>query len=69
MIDWLPISTAPVGPTVLLANDKAKEVTIGYGEWFSAPMPRWISVNPEGFGRWKATHWAPLPEPPKSEDD
>jgi hypothetical protein len=65
MITWEPINTAPVGPTIMLANAKTGVVAVGYGEWFKAPMPRWIALEPEGVGRFKATHWAAMPEAPK----
>lgn len=63
--EWKPIHTAPVGDTILLANEPTGVVVVGYGEWFSAPMPRWIALDPTGVGRFKATHWMPLPEGPK----
>jgi hypothetical protein len=65
MTEWQPIKTAPVGPLVLLANAETQTVEPGYGEWFAAPMPRWVTVSPEGIGRFKATHWMPLPPPPE----
>lgn len=68
IIDWLPIGEAPVGPTVMLSHADEKVVTIGYGEWpdrFGAP-PRWIAMDPAGFGRFKPTHFAPLPQAAKT---
>ena len=67
LVDWQPIRTAPIGPTILLANARAGIVVAGYGEWFSAPIPRFIAVEPTGFGRFKPTHWAPMPAPPADE--
>lgn len=62
--DWNDIRTAPVGPTILLANGPEGYVTVGYGEWFNAPFPRWIACDPNGTGRFKPTHWAEMPTPP-----
>lgn len=59
--NWKPINTAPVGPTILLTNENHPEVVAGYGEWFSAPMPRWIACDQTGMGRFKATHWQEMP--------
>jgi len=66
--EWSSISTAPIGPTILLANNKAGVVCAGYGEWMDLGkinLPRFISCDPEGFGRFKATHWMPLPPAPE----
>lgn len=64
MSDWMPIETAPIGEMVWLWS----------GAWRHAFPGRhcgngevWIDTcEPEAKG-WKgyATHWMPLPEPPK----
>lgn len=63
---WRPIRTAPVGETILLCNAETGLVSAGYGEWFNAPMPRWIITDQSGFARAKMTHWQPLPAPAKA---
>lgn len=67
---WQPIRTVEIGKTILLANKEVGYVCVGYGEWMSLnegklSLPRFISLDPEGMGRFKPTHWMPLPEPPK----
>lgn len=67
-MNWQPIETAPVGDVILLCNAKHKYVCTGYGEWMALPqinLPRWISCDPNGVGRFKPTHWMPLPQPPE----
>jgi len=61
MTDWAPIRTAPVGPTILLAHEPTQTVVSGYGE-FVHGRPIWTAVDPTGFGRFAATHWAPMPK-------
>lgn len=71
-MEWQPIKTAPIGPTIMLANETTGYVCTGYGEWMKLPkitLPRFISCDPEGMGRFKATHWMPLPEPPVGENN
>jgi hypothetical protein len=61
--EWQPIKTAPVGPAILLANDKTGVVCAGYGEWMDGvPRPRFVGVDDSGFGRFNATHWMPFPQ-------
>lgn len=67
MMVWDDIRTAPIGPTILLANSNTGHVVAGYGEWLDLKhvnLPRFISCDPEGFGRFKATHWMPMPDAP-----
>lgn len=61
MSDWQPIETAPWGgPPVLLYRD---------GEYFTAKRvsgehgPGWCT--PDGYQIFRASHWMPLPEPPR----
>ena len=65
---WQPITTAPVGPTIILANEPTGVVAVGYGEWINnvkvSGLRRWIALDPHGVGRFKATHWRPLPSFP-----
>lgn len=61
-VEWKDIRTAPVGPTILLANNVTGDVFTGYGEFSGTrPMPIWNAVDPNGFGRCKPTHWAEMP--------
>jgi hypothetical protein len=61
--EWKDIKTAPIGPVILLSNSEMKTVAAGYGEWLDkAPYPIFHSCDPMGFGRFKATHWAEMPE-------
>lgn len=71
MSEWQPIETAPVdGSLVLLSNAIAAEVFPGCLQWASsnrgARFIETIAVDPNGFGRAKATHWMPLPSPPET---
>lgn len=65
MANWQPLKTAPVGPTVLVANAETGHVWPAYGYWRGRiPFPFWCSLDPEGMGVCKPTHWMPLPEAP-----
>lgn len=77
-MSWQPIKTAPKDAEVLLwipdaAVDSGGHVSVGrYNthEFAKRPRPRWKSEREWLFGsRWgvdyPATHWMPLPEPPK----
>lgn len=66
--EWLPIETAPKDGTVVLVYAENRNVTTKhyYLAWFDARTankhrPAWYS------GSWavQATHWQPLPLPPK----
>jgi hypothetical protein len=60
--DWQPIRTDPIGPSIILANEKTGTVCAGYGEWMDGvPVPRFVGMDDTGFGRFKATHWTPFP--------
>lgn len=62
-IDWQDIKTSPIGETILLCNADAGVTTVGYGEWHDKiPFPIFTACDPAGFGRFKPTHWAPMPE-------
>ena len=70
LVDWREIRTAPIGPTILLAHAGKAIVVVGYGEWFdAAPVPRFIAVEPTGYGRFGPTHWANMPAPPAVPSD
>lgn len=61
MGEWQPIETAPRdGRTVLIfTNRPIRQWAIA--RWIGAPHNHWG----DGYERWDATHWMPLPEPPK----
>lgn len=64
MSDWQPIRTAPIGPTIILLHEPTGTVEAGYGEFSkNSPVPHFMACDPVGFGRFKATHWMPLPRP------
>jgi len=58
---WHPISTDPCGPTVIVGNDKTGWTSPAYSYWGKAPFPLWISLDAEGMGRCRPTHWHPMP--------
>ena len=60
---WNEIKTAPIGPTIILKNEATGIVEPGYGEWVKGVgVPIFVTLNPTGVGRFKATHWQPMPE-------
>ena len=61
-MEWQPIETAPKdGTRVLLARrDWLESMALGF---WSDDLGEWKSVIGASF--LGATHWAPLPEPPK----
>lgn len=64
MTNWQDIKSAPIGDTILLCNADTQTVVAGFGEWHDKiPFPIFNSCDPMGFGRFKATHWAPMPLP------
>lgn len=60
-VEWQPIETAPTGKMILAWDGEDVEVVewhpslVSGGLWFSSGGP------------FEATHWMPLPEPPKGE--
>jgi hypothetical protein len=61
--DWQPIKSAPIGPAIILANEKTGVVCAGYGEWVDGvSIPLFAGVDDTGFGRFKATNWTPFPK-------
>jgi hypothetical protein len=69
MIQWQPIETAPEGGFVLIcdANDGDYDVTVS-AAWFESGKGWFVDVDSNGellpYAS-NATHWMPLPEPPK----
>lgn len=63
MTGWREIRTDPpaVGQTIILGNEKTGDSFPGYAYWSKAPFPLYCSLDPEGTGRCKPTHWQPLP--------
>ena len=66
MTVWDKIRTAPLKTIIVLANEKTGVVEPGYGDWESSADGKsrsiqWTSTNPLGIGRFRATHWAPMP--------
>ena len=63
MSDWQPIETAPKDGTAVLGYDPSDGYLCIYvvrwreGEWREAAG--------EEYGRWRPTHWMPLPSPPR----
>lgn len=65
MNEWQIAQTAPVGEVVIVANAKTGFVGSGFAEWMDGvPIPRWVVMDQNGFGRGKVTHWRPFPAPP-----
>lgn len=62
MNDWQPIETAPSGKEILLYFP-----AITNSEHTSNNRPQWIVTGYKTTGRRKASHWMPLPQPPKTE--
>lgn len=53
----------PIGETILLSNSHAKVSTVGIADWQDGvAVPIYTACDPKGFGRFKPTHWAPMPE-------
>ena len=66
MTDWQPIETAPKDGTVVLIFEPSREkwkINSAYwpNHWHK---PCFLSAG-QGVMLDKATHWMPLPEPPK----
>ena len=69
-VNWQPVTSPPdASTTVLLYMPKADEpVWLGYLEVYTDPdgLQLWRDVSGVGLrGRFRPTHWAHLPEPPK----
>lgn len=70
MSEWQPIETAPMDGTEFLAF-KASEFgpVICVCTWIDSDHPDYDGDTPhvcwDHSGFWDATHWMPLPEPPK----
>jgi hypothetical protein len=78
MTNWQPIETAPKDRTVLLVVEPTEQNFLFFGSHGPNTAPYYI--DPDGVicdpgqwmpdpgiraGKWRATHWMPLPEPPK----
>jgi hypothetical protein len=74
MVDWQPIETAPRGypldgGSIMLWGP---QMSVGIGWWNDEPgagmEPYWANNCQIGHDDYcEPTHWAPLPEPPKSQ--
>jgi hypothetical protein len=71
-MDWQPIETAPKDGAEFLAYwDRATAVNGNLGMavtcWYDygGGMMGWYGAGPNGIVLTGATHWMPLPEPPK----
>lgn len=65
MTDWKDINQfrAPLGKTIMLCNNVTKTTTVGSADFVDGvPFPIFTACDPSGFGRFKATHWAEMPE-------
>ena len=65
VVQWNDLSKvqAPIGETILLSNSVAKVTTVGIATWEGkTPFPVFTACDPSGFGRFKPTHWASMPE-------
>ncbi len=69
MTEWQPIETAPEKTPILLFVPKARNdkshMQVGWYGLDGSQKPMWIIGNMFGFDVGQATHWMPLPEPPK----
>ena len=64
---WQPIETAPWnGLPVLLWKSNTQEHYVA-ARVHGANGPGWCT--PDGHEIFKATHWMPLPDPPKAESE
>lgn len=55
---WQPIETAPRDGTLVLMASTCGQITVGRQH----PDVDWWQWSP--LGKWKPTHWMPLPETP-----
>ena len=68
MSEWQPIETAPKGGTIILLyhlqrGQNSELPVVGSGCW---GIEGWAHIFNDGSWRnVRATHWMPLPEPPK----
>jgi len=60
--EWQPIETAPIGVSVLLWKPNTREIYVAARIYGGAGLG-WCT--PDGHEVFKASHWMPLPEPPK----
>ena len=67
MSEWQPIETAPKDGTVILMADG---LTMFCGIWLKSARG-WVDGCRDADGElvaWNATHWMPLPAPPKQDN-
>jgi len=65
---WQPIETAPKDPDYgpfLIYDPAGKKRPVKIAEWFKSGASSGIRDTNAGGVRREATHWMPLPEPPK----
>jgi hypothetical protein len=65
--DWQPIETAPKDGTEILAYSPRDYAGIFKTAWRPTDCPGWGSIDSccAYYVDMEATHWMPLPEPPK----
>ncbi|MGI9292383.1 MAG: DUF551 domain-containing protein [Pseudomonadales bacterium] len=68
MTDWQPIETAPKDGTWVLLGGCEFGYIIQTARWYDWGVQgwEWGDYSNRGF---KPTHWMPLPEPPKTDED
>jgi hypothetical protein len=67
MSEWRDIETAPKDGTVILMADG---LTMFCGFWLKSER-EWVDGSRDRNGElitWDATHWMPLPSPPKQDN-
>lgn len=69
MNEWQPIETAPKDVEILLWGGKSQSETAIQGKWIYEGERRagwyWASYSGAPVGPIPATHWMPMPDPPK----
>ncbi len=61
-MEWQPIESAPRDGTLILAVEKGGPILI---EWESGGRNEGFWRDQDHYVHTEATHWMPLPEPPK----
>ncbi len=64
-MDWQPIETCPLAKTVLLWGGAWRSPFVGMR---NGPFGQcWLDGDP-GFQMFNASHWMPLPDPPRTKE-